>query len=365
VLADQRAAYDNLRERCPVAHSDAMHWSLFRHADVVAALHDPDTFVNASRHHAIPNAMNGQEHTIHRDVLAQHFTTSRMKEIEPRCRAIAAEVIRSLPRTGIVDAVADIAEPISLRMMCAFLGWPEDLWTRVQQWLHGNRAATFHQDRNAARELALEYAAIVTTALEDHRRRGIENDVTGRLLATEIGGVRWSDEDIIDTLRNWIAGHGTVSAALGIVLAHLAEDQDLQRRLREQPQLIPVAIDEIPRVYGPLVSNARTPSRDATINGRTIPAGERVSLMWIAANRDSRVFDAPQEIRLDRDQQQNLLYGAGIHYCLGAPLARLELTVVLETLFAATTEFLLASDEALKRETFPGNGFVSVPVRIA
>ncbi|MBE9169721.1 cytochrome P450 [Pleurocapsales cyanobacterium LEGE 06147] len=364
VLADQRHAYDELRERCPVAYSDAMHWSLFRHADVVAVLDDPDTFINASRHHAIPNALNGAEHAKYREILAHYFSDSEMAAIEPTCREIATDAMQALELPGTADAVADIAEPIALRTMCAFLGWSQTTWERVRGWIHGNRAATFHQDREAARTLAEEYAAIVTEALEDRRRQDIRDDVTGQLMMTEVNGHRWSDEDIIATLRNWIAGHGTVAAAIGIVIAHLAEDQNLQRLLREQPQLIPAAIDEIPRMDGPLVANTRTTTQEVTLNGRTIPEGERISLMWIAANRDPRAFDAPDEIRLDRDWRVNLLYGAGIHYCLGAPLARLELRVTVETLLAHTAEISLASHEPLERETYPGNGFVAVPVRI-
>lgn len=341
-----------------------MHWSLLRHADVVAVLDDPDTFINASRHHAIPNAMNGAEHARHREILARHFAAPEMAAIEPSCREIAMTVLQTLERPGTVDAVTDIAEPIALRTMCAFLGWPQEMWQQVRDWIHGNRAATFHQDREAAGKLAEEYARIVTTALEDHRRQGIRDDVTSRLMMTEVDGYRWSDQDIIDTLRNWIAGHGTVAAAIGIVIAHLAEDQNLQRQLREQPQLIQAAIEEIPRLDGPLVANSRTTGQDVTINGRTIPAGERISLMWIAANRDPHAFDAPEEIRLDRDQQANLLYGAGIHYCLGAPLARLEVRVAIETLLAQTTEVSHASNEPLERETYPGNGFVAVPLRV-
>lgn len=307
VLADQRHAHDDLRERCPVAHSDAMHWSIFRHADVVAVLDDPDTFINASRHHAIPNAMNGVEHAKHREILARYFSASEMAVIEPTCREIVTNAIQALDLPGTADGVADIAEPIALRTMCAFLGWPQTTWERVRDWIHGNRAATFHGDREATRSLAEEYAAIVTEALEAHRRQGIRNDVTDQLMMTEVNGHCWSDEDIIATLRNWIAGHGTVSATIGIVIAHLAEEPNLQRRLREQPQLIPAAIDEIPRVDGPLVANNRTTTQEATINGCKIPKGEQISLMWIAANRDPRTFDAPDEIRLDRDQQANLL----------------------------------------------------------
>jgi cytochrome P450 len=135
--------------------------------------------------------------------------------------------------------------------------------------------------------------------------------------------------------------------------------------LRQEPDLIPAAIEEIPRADGPLVSNTRTTTRAVSIADRLIPDGERISLMWIAANRDPRAFEAPDEIRLDRDQDGNLLYGAGIHYCLGAPLARLELRLTVEELLAHTTEFALASPETLARETYPSNGFAAVPLRLS
>ncbi len=363
-LAGQRRAYDEMRDTCPVAHSDAMHWSLFRHADVVAVLDDPETFINSSRHHAIPNAMNGPEHAIHRDILAMHFSETGMAETEPRCRELALEAIRRIEPPETIDAVADFAEPVALRTMCTFLGWPDRTWTRVLAWIHGNREATFRRDREAGRALAAEYTSMVVEALEDHRQRGIDDDVTGRLMHTEVDGHRWTDQEIVATLRNWIAGHGTVAAALGIVVAHLAGDQELQQRLREHPELIPAAIDEIPRMDGPLVSNSRTTSREVTIDGRTIAEGERLSLMWIAANRDPAAFDAPDEVQLDRDQRGNLLYGHGIHYCLGAPLARLEMKVAVEELLANTTSFSLATDGPLERETFPGNGFVAIPIQV-
>ena len=331
----------------------------------MAVLDDPDTFINVSRHHAIPNGMNGTEHAKYRELLAHYFSNSELAAIESKCREIATKVMQAIKLPGTADAVADIADPIAFRTMCAFLGWSQTMWERIRDWSHDNQTARFYRDQEAERQLAEEYAALVTEAIEEHRRQDIRDDVTGRLMMTEVDGHRWGNEDIIAALRNWIAGHGTVAATISIIIAHLAENQNLQRRLREQPQLIPAAIDEIPRVDNPLVANSRTTTREVTLNGRKIPDGEQLSLMWIAANRDPRTFDAPNEIRLERDQQDNLLYGAGIHYCLGAPLARLELRVTVETLLAHSTELSLdSSDEPPERETYPGNGFVALPVRI-
>ena len=363
VLADQRRAYDDMRERCPVAHSDAMNWSLFRHEDVHSVLMDPDTFSNASRHPAIPNALNGQEHANHRRVLEPFFSAEQMAEFEPTCRAIAAEAARSLAATGTADAISTFAEPVALKTMCLFLGWPVEAWERVRDWIYGNQRASAERDREAAKALAAEYATMVKEAIGAHRQPSADpEDVTSRLMATEVDGGQWTDDDIVDTLRNWIAGHGTVLEAIGIVVHHLAQDQDLQHRLRDDPELIPAAVDEILRADGPLVSNRRTATRDVTIKDRPIAAGEKLALMWIAANRDPRAFDHPESIRLDRDPEGNLLFGAGIHYCLGAPLARLELRVAIEELLARTTGLSLASDQPPQRDTIPSNGLSDVLV---
>jgi cytochrome P450 len=358
VLADQRRAYDDMRERCPVAWSDAMDWSLFRHADVCAVLEDPETYSNSSRHHAIPNALNGIEHTLARKMLGPFFSDEQMTRMEPACRKIARDAVTMLRESGGGDAASALADPVAIQTMCRFLGWPEATWERIRDWIHGNQRASFARDRGAARQLASEYDIIVRENLDGHRAgAGDPDDVTNRLMQQQ------TDDDIVDTLRNWIAGHGTVAEAIDIVVYHLACDTALQERLRDDSSLIPAAVDEILRADGPLVSNRRTATRDVAIESRQIRAGERLSLMWIAADRDPRAFDDPDEIRPDRDQAGNLLFGAGMHYCLGAPLARLELRVTIEELLAGTAVLALASDVEPPREPFPSNGFVEMPIR--
>lgn len=365
VLADQRRAYDAMRERCPIAHSDAMSWSVFRHADVCAVLEDPDTYSNSSRHHAIPNALNGREHALARETLSPHFSAERMAATEPDCREIARDAIAALREADGGDAAALLADPVAIKTMCRFLGWPDATWARVRAWIHGNQRASFARDRDASRALAGEYEAIVREHLDAYRAgAGNPDDVTSHLIRTEIDGRRWTDDDIVATLRNWIAGHGTVAESIDIAVYHIARDANLQARLRDDPSLIPTAIDEILRADGPLVFNRRTTTRDVTLHGRSIAAGERLSLMWIAANRDPRAFEQPAEVQLDRDQAGNLLFGAGIHYCLGAPLARLELRVTIEELLAGTVEVTLASDHEPPREAYPSNGFREMPIRV-
>ncbi len=363
VVNDQAHAYDELRERCPVAHSDAMGWSVFRHADVQSIARDTESFSNASRHHAIPNALDGPEHSRNRRALEAFFTDEHLARAAACCREAAGDATATLLEPSPADAVAGFAEPVAIHTMIAFLGWRPETFEPIRHWLHANAEATSEHDRHRMRELADNIAGMVRDEIARHRD-GEFDDVTSGLMHLEVDGRAFTETDILDTLRTWIAGHGTVAAGIGNLVHRLASDQDLQRQLREQPEVIPAAVDEILRIDGPLVANRRSTTRDVTILGREIPRGERVSLMWIAANRDGRAFPEPEAVRLDRDGE-NLLFGTGIHYCLGAPLARLEMRIALEELLARTSSVELDTSRATVRQTWPGNGFNVLPVRVA
>lgn len=368
VLKDQRRAYDEMRERCPVAHSDFLDWSLFRHADISGVLCDPETYSNASRHRAIPNGMDQPEHTVYRRMLETYFTTERMATFEPDCRRIAADMVQTLVDRDDeeVEFIAEFAEPFPLKSFCAFLGWPAEIWERLRGWNHGNQQMAFSQDRVAGKTLASDFTEYVEEELRAHREKAIQakDDITAELMKTEVEDSALSDEDIVSLLRNWTAGHGTVAAALGNVLLYVAQHADVQDQLRRKPSLLSAAIDEILRVDDPLVMNRRTTTRDVEIGGQPIGAGEKLTLIWIAANRDGRVFDDPETARFDRDPSANLVFGAGIHDCVGAPMARLELRVAVEELLARTSRIELAGDEPPPRAVVPGNGLQSMRVRL-
>lgn len=259
VLADQRAAYDEMRERCPVAYSEFMGWSVFRHEDIVDVLRDPDTHSSASRHVAVPNGMDPPEHTRHRAALAPQFDDDLMRRLEPRCREVAVDLLNQMLASGETDVVAAFAEPLTLRTLCAFLGWPEQQWDFLGGWTHGNQQAAFTRDPSAGRALAKLLSEHVRTNLESHRIAPSDVlDVTHALLETDVDGERYDDNAIVSILRNWIAGEGTVAGGLSLLVLYLANDPNLQDRLRADPSLIPAAVEEILRVDDPLVANRRT-----------------------------------------------------------------------------------------------------------
>jgi len=141
-------------------------------------------------------------------------------------------------------------------------------------------------------------------------------DATEALMHEVVDGQPLSRGAIASILRNWTVGEiGTIAASVGIIAEWLACHPDWQQRLRGQPELQAEAIEEMLRLHGPLVVHRRVASCPAHVGGHEFEAGERVTVHWTAANRDPRVFEAPEEFRLGRDQSRNLLYGAGIHVC--------------------------------------------------
>ena len=362
VLEDQRQAYDEMRERCPVAYSEFMGWSVFRHQDVIDVLADTATYSSASRHLAIPNGMDPPEHAAHRAALAPSFAEERMQALEQPCRQIADDLLGPMLHEGEVELVERFATPLALRTLCVLLGWSQEQWECLGGWTHGNQQAAFSRDRAAGRALAILLSEHVKANLEKHRAAGESDDVTDALLATAVDGTRLDDDAIISVLRNWIAGEGTVAGGLSLVVLHLASQPELQDRLRRDPSLIPAAIEELLRFDDPLVANRRTTTRDVEIGGRSIGAGEDLTLMWIAANRDPRAFDDPDTIDLERETDAGLVWGKGIHFCLGAPLARLEIRVALEQLLARTRRFEVAGTP--RRAVYPSDGLATLTIRL-
>jgi cytochrome P450 len=368
VLLDPVAAHDFMRGGCPVAYSELFGWSLFRHDDVTRVLADHETFSNVvSKHRSVPSGMDPPEHTAYRRVLEPYFAVDRMRDFEPICRSIARALLTPLPRGPAFDAMEAFAVPFAVRCQCAFLGWPEALVEPLSRWARRNQEATLAGDRELLSQLARQLRGYVDELLaaRRHGAAGGSNDVTSSLMEVRVNGVPLTDEELTSVLRNWTVGEvGSLAAAVGIVAHDMAVRAGLQQRLRTDPGLLPAAIDELLRVTGPLVSNRRVATRDVEIGGRRIAAGERISLMWLAANRDPAVFAAPEEVRLDRDPQHNLLYGAGIHVCPGAPLARLELRVAFEELLGCSRHIELA-DAGPRRARYPANGWASLPLRLS
>lgn len=366
VTRDQRAAYDAMRERCPIAHSEFFQWSVFRHADVMRVLLDHETFSNAvSTHLSVPSGMDPPEHTEYRRLIEPYFSAACMAAFEPRCRAIVRALIDEVLAAEEVEWMAAFSLPFAVRVQCDFLGWSPTLHGPLVSWTQRNYAATLAQDRPAMAAIAREFEAIIDDVLAERADAAPDEDLTAALMHEKVWGRPLSNEEIVSILRNWTVGEvGTIAASIGILMHALVTDPPLLARLRVEPALLPVAIDEILRAHGPLVANRRVAKRAVELGGRSIAAGERLSVNWVAANRDPRVFPEPDSVRFDRDPDANLLYGAGIHVCPGAPLARLEMRVVMEEVLARLREITFLPGDAPTLAVYPGSGYTRLPLRV-
>ncbi|CEG92904.1 MULTISPECIES: cytochrome P450 [Propionibacterium] len=369
VLDNQIAAYDALRARCPVAHSEQMGWSLLRHDDVLRAATQTRTFsAVVSKHVAVPNGMDPPEHTVYRTIVDRYFTQEVVDAFEPACRAIAADLIAALPRDKPADIVNDLAEPFALQVQSAYLGWPERLREPLREWTLSNRRATASGDRAATAAVAEQFDGYITGLLDERRAMGdaAPDDLTTRLMKEQVDGRVLDDGELVSILRNWTVGElSTISAAAGIVVDHLAEHPDVQSLMRAKagsPATLDDAVDEILRIHPPLISNRRVVAEPTQIGGRQFEPGERLTILWASANRDEDVFGDPNEFRLDRPREDNLLYGAGIHACPGAPLARLELRMLTQELLAATGTITPDRGATSQYASYPASGFAELSV---
>ena len=243
VLANPNAFYDELRHRCPVAYSEDLGWSLFRHQDVIRAAHDTGTFSSVvSSHLAVPSGMDAPQHAAYRSIVESYFIPACMRRFEPVCREIAQELVRQLGRTGAVDFMADFAEPFALGVQCAFAGWPREIRDTVRLWFRKSQDATLAGDRQRIDAVAQEFETIMRDLLETRRALGAQapDNPTTRLLTEMIDGRPLTVEEITAILRNWTAGEmATIAASVGILVAFLARDPSLQEALRRQPGGLP------------------------------------------------------------------------------------------------------------------------------
>lgn len=367
VVADQRVAYDALRARCPVAHEDGS-WVALRHAEVVAVATDPATYSSAvSARRAIPNSLDGAEHTAYRAVVDRYLTPERVAAEEPQCRRHAAAIVDALPRGATVRIVGQVGVPYAVRSQSTWLGWPADLEDELVAWMQDNHAATRSGDRSRTAEVAERFDRMIR-ALLDARRGLPASDVTGELLRESVDGRRLEDEEVVSILRNWTAGDlGSLAASVGVIVHFLAAHPDVQHAVRTlvaagDRAAVEAAVEEILRIDDPFVANRRVTTREVELGGETIPAGERVLVNWTAANRDPLVFPDPDAYDPVGHAADNLVFGIGPHVCPGRDLTLMELRVVVEELLARTAWIEPAPDRPAVRETPPVGGWARVPV---
>ena len=338
-----------------------------RHATVVAVAHDPETFSNrVSEHVHVPNGLDGEAHAASRRMLDPFLAPEAIDPLAPVFADIARALVAELASAGeVFDGVQELGARYAVRAQSAWLGWRSDLDDTLLAWVAENRAASRSRDRERIARVAADFDAIVAS-LVDERRAEPRDDVTTRLMtALTDDGRTLDDDELVSVLRNWTGGDlSSLALCAGIVVHWLALHRDHAAHLAAASDAeLDAAIDEILRLDDPFVSNRRTATRDAVVEGCRVAAGDTVVLDWRAANRDPAAFADPAAFEPELHAPQNLVYGTGPHVCPGRGLATLELRVLVRELLAAGALELDVRHPATREEA-PVAGFRTVPVRL-
>ena len=368
-LQNQLQTYDQMRRDCPVAHDADGNWTLFRHADVMRTLLDHQSFSNnVSRHISVPNGMDQPEHSLYRRLIEPYFSPAQVAAFAPVCRDIAQQLAeQQLSGRDQVELMQQFARPFAARLQCAFMGWPPELAGQLLNWLERNQNAVRQQDRSALAGLAAEFNQLTAAQIEQRRtqKTAPDADVTSKLMHEQVNGRQLSQDEITSILRNWTAGEvGTIAAAIGIIAEFLATHPQLQQQLRNDPQQLWYANDEILRLHNPLLENRRRTTCPVRVGERELPAGASLSLNWVAANRDPEAFEQADKFSWERKPGKNLLYGAGIHVCPGAGLARMELVTAIDVLLRNCSKLQLPAQPPPVQARYPASGYASLHLQL-
>ena len=366
---DPRAYTDPLRPLHGIVRNAQGEWVLLRHALVVQAALDHERFSNAvSSHLQIPNGLDADEHTAYRAALDVFLDAQALAPFHERFRRVAAELLAALPRGVAVDAVSQLGARYAVRAQSVWLSWPADLEERLVAWVAENHAATRSGDRARTQRVAQSFDDIIRTVLDHCRGAAREHDaenVTARLMRTEVNGKPLGEAQIVSVLRNWTGGDlGSMALCVGVLLHYLATQPALQSRLRAgvPDAEFDAVIDEILRIDDPFVSNRRVTTCPVTIGGVALPEGARVKLNWTSANRDAAVFGDPDAMDPQRNAPHNLVYGIGKHVCPGRLLATLQMRILLRELLVATASITLDAQQPAERAISPVGGWAKLPV---
>jgi cytochrome P450 family 109 len=364
--------YARLREECPVPYSREFggFWTLTRYADVRRAATRTKMFRNGrpflmdvAGQRFVPESLNPPEHTSYRRMLNPHFTPARMATLEPTVRAYVAQHLRSILDTGGGDFIAEVAHSLPTRVLCAFLNLPDELWPDLKAMTRERTLASGDAERTqtATGRFLKQIHELITQRRE--APLDPDMDMVTALLQGEVDGRPLSDDEIAEvTYQVIIAGADTTSATLGSAVYLICANPAQQARLRADPSLVPNAVEEVLRLEPALHYMGRTVAGGVCVHDRMLADGDAVALNFASANRDPARFADPDVFDVTRTPNPHLTFGHGIHKCVGAPLARLELRVVLEELLGRTRVLEFAG-EPERGSVFPST-FKTIPIHI-
>jgi cytochrome P450 len=334
--------YRTMRATQPVfKHPDWEGWQVFRYTDVERVLTEYATFSSASfedESDPIGSSilqMDPPRHRQLRNLVSQAFTPRMVAQLEPRITAITNELLDHVVATGEMDVVQDLAYPLPVTVIAELLGIPAELREDFKRWsdaIIGGEEGLSEEERKALLQEIQGMYGYFTQVLEE-RRQHPQNDLVSALLAASVDGQRLSDLELLGFCGLLlVAGNETTTNLLGNLILCFDEHPEVVERLRKNRALVPGAIEETLRYYSPVKAMPRVTTTETMLGDQHIEP-RQVIIAWIgSANRDEAEFPDPDRYDIERQPNRHIAFGHGIHFCLGAPLARLEARVALNAM---------------------------------
>lgn len=342
--------YRELRAECPVGWSDHYggFWFLTKNEDIFNAEQDWHTFSVAptmllpsfaTEEPMIPIDIDPPAHGAYRRILLPLFTPRAVDELTPFVVETAQDLADGVVTNDVADISTHFARPVPTIVFSTLVGYPREDWHKFDDWVDRviYKRTSDPEDANQA---SAEVKAYLEELVERRRNEPEIDDITGRLLKADIDGRPITHDELMNyQYLLFLAGLDTTAWAIRASLWHLARNQEDQQRLRDEPELIPSAVEEFLRTLSPVQAMARTALKDVEVGGCPIKQGERVVLAFGSGNRDEDAYENPDEIVIDRVQNRHFAFGVGIHRCLGSNLGRREVIVAVREFLARTPRF--------------------------
>lgn len=337
-------------------------WVVSRYEDVVHVLKNPQIFSSAAMGALSSGAVSaagrsvssGAERTLSeaksliatdppdhermRHIVNRGFTPRRVAELESRVREIAEEMVDQILPSGSMELVHDVSVPVPVRVIAEMLGVPAERYREFRRWsdamVSSISSTQTEVDKESLAEARRELVEFLTEVAEE-RRKNLKDDLFSTLVrAEQEEGVLSHAEVVSFGLLLLVAGNETTTNLIGNAMVALLDNPDQLERVQKDPKLISKVVEETVRFNTPVQALLRQPTEDVILAGQKISAGERMFVLFASANRDEQQFPEPDRFDIDRDTRGHVGFGFGIHFCLGASLARLEARVTLETILS-------------------------------
>ena len=387
---DPYPVYQELREQAPVYWSQVLHsWVLTRYADILASLRESHLLSSAGRmvslldqlpaplrenlrmvdcHYAATLPfMNPPDHTRVRALLGKSFNTQVVERMRPQIQGLVDNLLGLVRSRGQMDVVWDLAYPLPITVISILLGVPAEDRDQFKRWTYEifgifSSGRALAETSECGKQSLIE-ARNYLTGLIAQRRCEPREDLISQLIAAEERGERLTAEELLaNCVTLYVAGHETTTGLIGNGVVALLRNPEQLAKLRKDTTLIGSTVEEILRYDGSLQRNWRLATADLEIAGKQIRKGEMVSQLLGAANRDPAQFSEPDRFDITRRDNRHLGFGYGLHFCIGATLARIETQIAIQTLLLRFPEMALENERVEWRSDYTFRSLKALPV---